>query len=118
MPKLTIVIGGNGAGKSTWCSSQRKHLPKHFYNADSIAGGLGDWNDPDLQKDAREVVDRKIEKHLERKEDFGFESTYSGKSRPSIVKRAAKSGYEVAAIFVGTKSHKINIARVAGSVSF
>ena len=117
MPKLTIVIGANGAGKSTWCSSERKHLPKHFYNADSIARGLGDWNDADLQQDARDVVDGKIESHLERREDFGFESTYSGKSRPSIVKRAAESGYEVATIFIGTTNHKINIERVEKRVS-
>ena len=112
MPKLTIVIGANGAGKSTWCSRERPRLPKHFYDADSIARGLGDWNDPDLQHEARELVDEKIENHLEQSEDFGFESTYSGESRPSIVKRAAQRGYEVEAIFVGTKNHDINVERV------
>ena len=45
MPALTIVIGGNGAGKSTWCSRNRERLPDHFYDADSLARGLGGWND-------------------------------------------------------------------------
>lgn len=66
MPKLTIVVGANGAGKSTWCDRNRsKRLPADFYNADSIAKGLGDWNSPRKQRTARELVDRNIESHLE-----------------------------------------------------
>ena len=113
MPKLTMVIGGNGAGKSTWCSRHKERLPVPFYNADSIANGLGDWNNPKLQQQAREYVDAEIEKQLKEKRDFGFESTYSGKSRPAIVERAARQGYEVDAIFVGTAHPDINIERVA-----
>ena len=43
-PRLTIVLGTNGAGKSTWCSEHEDELPTAFYDADSIANGLGDWN--------------------------------------------------------------------------
>ena len=46
MPKLIIVIGANGAGKSTWCRRHRDQLPEHFYDGDAIAEGLGGWNDP------------------------------------------------------------------------
>ena len=113
MPKLTIVIGGNGAGKSTWCARHKKRLPTPFYNADSIANGLGDWNNPKLQRQAREYVDAEIEKQLKAKKDFGFESTYSGESRPTIIKQAARQGYEIDAIFVGTVNPDINIERVA-----
>ena len=116
MPKLTIVIGGNGAENQHGAPSQRKHLPKHFYNADSIARGLGDWNDPDLQKDAREVVDRKIEKHLERKEEFGSRArTQEVKTvdrETGRQKRIRSCSY-----IRWNKSHKINIARVARRVS-
>ena len=48
-PRLTIVIGTNGAGKSTWCSKHENELPAAFYDADSIANSLGDWNDPHNQ---------------------------------------------------------------------
>ena len=84
-----------------------------FYNADSIANGLGDWNNPKLQRQAREYVDAEIEKQVKEKRDFGFESTYSGKSRPAVVERAARQGYEIHAIFVGTAHPDINIERVA-----
>lgn len=117
MAKLKIVIGANGAGKSTWCSEHRSELPRHFYDADSIARGLGDWNDPARQRDARELVDKAIEKHLNNNEDFGFESTYSGQSRPDIIKRAARKGYAIDAVFVGTTNPNINVRRVAKRVA-
>lgn len=107
MAKLKIVIGANGAGKSTWCSEHRNELPSHFYDADSIARGLGDWNNPERQKDARELVDKAIRNHLENNDDFGFESTYSGQSRPNIIRRAAAQGYTVEAIFIGTTNPEI-----------
>ncbi len=112
MRKLTIVIGGNGAGKSTWCEAHRERLPGRFYDADSIARGLGDWNNPERQREARDLVDAKIRRHLENNESFGFESTYSGRSRPGIIKAAAARGYEIEAIFVGTNRPEINIERV------
>ena len=41
MARLTIVIGANGAGKSTWARSHRRELPADFHDTDSIAQGLG-----------------------------------------------------------------------------
>ena len=118
MPSLTVVIGANGAGKSTWCDKhRRKRLPGHFYNADSIAKGLGDWNSPGKQETARKLVDAAIEEHLRKREDFGFESTYSGNSRPNIVRRANELGYGIEAVFVGTTNPTINVERVANRVA-
>ena len=48
-PELLVVIGANGAGKTTWARKNRDLLPQPFYNADSIAEGLGDANSTDLQ---------------------------------------------------------------------
>ena len=108
MPKLTIVVGANGAGKSTWSERHREELPTDFYNADSIARGLGDWNSARKQREARELVDRAIEEQLATRGDFGFESTYSSRSRPSIVRRSKAFGYEVSAVFVGTSAPAIS----------
>ena len=101
-PKLTIVIGTNGAGKSTWCSKHEDELPTAFYDADSIANSLGDWNDPRDQIQAARRINGAIRGHLARRESFGFESTYSGRSRPRMVERAARAGYDVHAVFIGT----------------
>ena len=115
-PQLLVVIGANGAGKTTWTRKERERLPKRFYNADSIAEGLGDFNDRQLQARAREIVDTAIEEDLAAGRSFGFESTYSGESRPAIVRRAAAAGYAVQAVFIGTERHEINVDRVAKRV--
>ncbi len=115
-PRFAIVIGANGAGKSTWCRGHREELPSNFYDADSIAQGLGSYDDPVLQIKARDLVDAAIERHLEQNESFGFESTYSGASRPRIARRAHELGYATCAIFIGTRDPAINIDRVAARV--
>ena len=76
------MVGGNGAGKTTWCRQHPHELPKAFYNPDAIAQDLGDWNDVGNQREAGRIVNAAIRRHLKQREDFGFESTYSGRSRP------------------------------------
>ena len=110
------MIGANGAGKTTWCARNRDQLPASFYDADSIAQGLGSFDDSDLQRAARDLIDRRIQTHLTALETFGFESTYSGKSRPDIVRRAHALGYDVRAVFIGTLHPDINIERVEARV--
>ena len=61
---------------------------------------------------ARNLVDTEIAERLRLGESFGFESTWSGQSRPAIVRRAHGQGYETQAIFLGTNDVGINIARV------
>lgn len=117
MPQPIIVIGANGAGKTTWCRRHGDLLPEHFYNADTIAEGLGGWNSPAHQRTARDLIDKQVEGHLTRKEDFGFESTYSGRSRPAIIERAGALGYRTTAIFLGTRRPEINNQRVAAHVA-
>ena len=113
MPRLTIVIGGNGSGKTTWKDDNRSRLPKHYYDTDSVAKSFGDWNDEDYLHDAQKAVANRIEERLKNREDFGFESTYSGRRKPEIVERAQKSGYEVTCIFIGTEHPRTNMERVA-----
>lgn len=110
-PVLAVVIGANGAG-TTWARANRDLLPSPFYNADSIAEGLGDANSVELQVRARALVDREIAERLVNGDDFGFESTWSGASRPAIVRDAANRGYHTRAVFLGTKAPEINIERV------
>ena len=110
--ELLIIIGANGAGKTTLGRAHRRWLPRPYYNVDVIADGLGDADDPMLQREARSLVDERIDAHLQRGNPFGFESTYSGRSRPGIVRRAKDAGYRTRAVFVGTSTHRVNIARV------
>ena len=90
-PRFVIVIGANGAGKSTWCRAHQEELPSNFYDADSIAQGLGSYDDSARQLEARALVDAHIDQHLEQNDSFGFESTYSGASRPRIARAGERT---------------------------
>ena len=60
IPKMTIVIGGNGAGKTTWCRQHPHELPEAFYNPDAIAQDVGDWNNARNQLEAGGIVNAAI----------------------------------------------------------
>ena len=111
-PRLVVIIGANGAGKTTWGRHHRRRLPLEFYNADVIAEGLGDANSPELQVRARALVEGLVAERLGLGDSFGFESTWSGRSRPQIVRDAGTLGYETHGIFLGTAHPALNIARV------
>ena len=82
-PRLTVVIGANGAGKTTWARKYRETLPKPFYNADSIAEGLGDANDAAPQRAARKLVDECIERDLSEGKSDSRAPTPDGRDPPS-----------------------------------
>ena len=75
IPKMTIVIGGNGAGKTTWCRQHPHELPEAFYNPDAIAQDLGDWNNAGNQLEAGRIVNAAIRRHFEQR---GAHSRFPG----------------------------------------
>ena len=79
-PTFTILMGCNGAGKSAWKRANYGELPLRFLDQDSIAGGFGDWDNPDNRSRTRVMVDEKINEYIADGLDFGMESTFS--SRP------------------------------------
>lgn len=116
-PKLVIVMGCNGAGKSAWKRNNYDRLPERYFDQDSIAGGIGDWNEEGARARTREYVDGEIEKIFAARMDFGFESTFSGRPGPALVRRAINEGYCVEGYFVGTDSWEINARRIEQRVA-
>lgn len=117
MPRLNVLIGANGSGKSSWRTEYPGVLPEYFYDADEMAMQMADEDYSLALNKARQLVSDAAERHLALGEDFGFESTYSGRSRPDIVRRAHELGYDVHASFIGTDDPRINIDRVAFRVN-
>ena len=112
MPELTIVIGGNGAGKSTWCEAHPRTTSRSILRRGFDSPRTRGLEQPRTAAGSPQRRRRQIRHHLQNNESFGFESTYSGRSRPEIVQAAAARGYEIEAIFVGTNRPEINIERV------
>ena len=74
-PKLVVIMGANGAGKTTWGGHHRDRLPLHFYNGDIIAEGLGDANSAELQAPTRALVAGEIAERLRAEDLFGLSSS-------------------------------------------
>lgn len=117
MPTLTIVIGGNGAGQVDLVPKPPGRATPRLLRRRLHRGRIGGLNSSVKQRGTRDLVDRAIQEHLKRGGSFGFESTYSGRSRPRLVETANAAGYAVRAVFVGTRRPEINVYRVRSRVA-
>ena len=111
-PVFTIVMGCDGAGKSAWKRDNYDLLPSRYFDQDSFAGGIGDWNSSEAHTRARVYIDAQIEESIDQRLDFGRESTDSDKPGSALVERVIKAGYRVEGIYFGTNDPQINIDRI------
>ena len=116
-PIFTIVMGCNGVGKSVWKRRNYDRLPLKYFDQDSIAGGIGDWNCADSRDRTRRYVDDEIDKAVAHKESFGVESTFSGRPGPTLTMRMKSAGYRIEGVYLGTEAPAINARRVEQRVA-
>lgn len=113
-PNVYIIAGPNGAGKTTFA---REFLPtyancKIFINADLIAQGLSPFDPERAAFRAGRLMLEEIETQAARGEDFGFETTLSGKGHLHIVRALKKRGYEVHIFYLWVPSAELTLARI------
>jgi predicted ABC-type ATPase len=113
-PKVYIIAGPNGAGKTTFA---RKFLPKYancrvFINADLIAQGLSPFDPERAAFRAGRLMLEEIETQAEVGEDFGFETTLSGKGHKQVVRGLKERGYEVHIFYLWVPSAELTLARI------
>lgn len=115
-PVFTIVMGCNGAGKSAWKRGHYDLLPERYFDQDSVAGGIGDWNSESARARTRAIVDAEVAEAMAGRLDFGIESTYSGRPGREMVDRVRRAGYRIEGVYIGTAEPAINIERIARRV--
>jgi len=118
MANLYIIAGCNGAGKTT---ASLSFLPEmlnchEFVNADSIAAGLSPLQPDTVAFEAGRIMLNRINKLINQKVDFAFETTLSTKSYHSLIKTAKSNGYKVWLLFLWLPSPEMAIARVTSRV--
>ena len=119
-PKLLIVAGPNGSGKTSVTGKILKHEwieGCEYINPDDIARDMfGDWNSPDaVMKAVRYAADLR-EECIVNGRSLIFESVLSAPDKISFVQQAKQKGYFIRLFFIGTDSPQINAARVAHRV--
>jgi predicted ABC-type ATPase len=117
-PDLYIIAGPNGAGKTTFA---REFLPnyaecKNFINADLIAQGVAPFSPEAVAFRAGRLMLEEINHYVKRGEDFGFETTLSGRSYLGLIRRLKKLGYRVHFFFLLVPTVDLALTRVRGRV--
>lgn len=119
-PKLVIIAGPNGSGKTSVTS---KILEHHwiegclYINPDNIARDtFGDWNSPEAVLKAAVLATEMREECVNKKESLLIETVMSAPDKIDFIKKAKEKGYFIRLFFVGTDSPVINAARIAHRV--
>ncbi len=117
-PAVYIVAGANGAGKTTFAN---EYLPdfvdcKEFLNADLIAAGLSPFAPESQNIRAGRLLLTRIRELVDAKQDFGFETTLSGRSYVRMLSEMRVRGYRVCMFFLWLPNSEMAMDRVANRV--
>ncbi len=107
--QLWMLVGGNGAGKSTFFRLYLESKGIQFINADNIAKTLGHENQERLAYQAAKVAGQIREDFLLKGLSFCFETVFSHPSKIDFMADAKARGYEVIlvlSIWTGISSTK------------
>ncbi len=114
MPKLFIISGCNGAGKTT---ASYTILPEmlgccNFVNADEIARGLSPFDPESASIQAGRIMLQRVDDLLKAKEDFAIETTLATRTYVNLVKKAQAAGYQVTLLYFWLNMPSLAIERV------
>ena len=119
MPKLYIISGCNGSGKTTACYTLLPDLLncREFVNSDEFAKSLSPFNPASASVTASRYMLMKINYLLDRNADFCVETTLATRSLVKIVEEAQGRGYEVMILYFWLNSPELAIQRVRDRVA-
>jgi predicted ABC-type ATPase len=117
-PRCILIAGPNGAGKTTFA---REFLPKdagviHFVNADLLAAGLSPLQPNLATLNAGRLFLGELDRLARSRQDFAFESTLSGLTYISRLRRWKTAGYRIEIIFLRLASVQLALRRIAARV--
>jgi predicted ABC-type ATPase len=119
-PKLIVVAGPNGSGKTSVTTQILKHewVDECMYiNPDNIAQEqFGDWNSPEAVLKAAQFATKQRESCLKNGENFIFETVFSAIDKVDFMQKAVEAGFFIRFFFVGTNHPAINASRIARRV--
>lgn len=117
-PKLFIIAGCNGAGKTTASYSVLPELLgcKEFVNADEIARGLSPFNPESVAIEAGKLMLQRIKHLMDERKTLAIETILATKSYANTIKKAKELGYNVILLFFWLPSPEMAVERVARRV--
>lgn len=118
MPRLYIISGCNGAGKTTASYSLLPEMLdcREFVNSDEFAKGLSPFDPSKASIQASRYMIMKIRYLLKRQMDFAVETTLATRTLMKTVKMAQDAGYTVTLLYFWLNSPELAVERVRARV--
>lgn len=118
MPRLYIISGCNGAGKTTASYTMLPEMLEcsEFVNSDEFAKGLSPFQPEKASIQAGRYMIAKIRFLLKKQRDFGLETTLATRTVLKTVKMAQAAGYTVTLLYFWLNSPELAIERVKARV--
>ena len=119
MPRLFIISGCNGAGKTTASYTLLPEMLEcsQYVNSDEFAKGLSPFDPGSVAVQASRLMLMRIKYLLKRKEDFSIETTLATRSLLKMVTEAQAEGYTVTLLYFWLNSPDLAVARVKARVA-
>lgn len=118
MPRLYIISGCNGAGKTTASYSLLPEMLSctQFVNSDEFAKGLSPFSPEKASIQASRYMLLKIRYLLKREQDFAVETTLATRTLLKTVRMAQSAGYTVTLLYFWLNSPELALERVKARV--
>lgn len=119
MPRLYIISGCNGAGKTTASYSLLLEMLQcsEFVNSDEFAKGLSPFDPSKASIQASKYMLLKIRYLLRKQSDFAIETTLATRTLLNTVKMAQAAGYSVTLLYFWLRTPEMAIERVKARVA-
>jgi len=118
MPRMYIISGCNGSGKTTASYTLLPELLdcSEFVNSDEFAKSLAPFHPETAFITASRYMLKKSQYLFARREDFCIETTLATRSLVKMVRSAQDQGYFVTVVYLWLRSPEIAVQRVAARV--
>ena len=118
MPRMYIISGCNGSGKTTASYTMLPELLdcSEFVNSDEFAKSLAPFHPETAYVTASRYMLKKSHYLFARREDFCIETTLATRSLIKMVRKAQDQGYFVTVLYLWLRSPEIAVQRVAARV--
>jgi predicted ABC-type ATPase len=120
VPRIYVLAGVNGAGKSSIGGAAVRAFGGDYYNPDEAARSLMDasrgLDQTEANSHAWRLGKSLLERAIDRRLDFAFETTLGANTLPALLAKAASQGIEIHVWYAGLSSPELHLERVRARV--